>query len=208
MGLLFLPLEAEAQNTLTLTHTSTTTGLFNNPILGCTACAAVPNHDPGTPFPDTSTPLFLGDPKAADLPATIAKGLAPNNQFGVGIPKGDSGTPLFHSTPFDLSEAGLVISVENDMASLSRTGGGRSNTFSSRVSQITPGVPGTTSPDQHFSILFSIHSLTDPDGNLIGSATGTFIQQIDGVTTQGTVQFDSTNGFSGTNISNVYNFTK
>lgn len=198
MRLLLLPSEAAAQNTITFTHSSTTTSLFNNPVFGCPACAAIPNHDPSTPFPDTSTPLFMGDPRAADLPPVIANALPPNNQFGAGIPPGDSGTPLFHATPFNLSEAGLVLSVENELASLA-VPGGRSHTFSSRISQTTPGAD-TTGADQHFSILFSIHSLTDPDGNLIGSATGTFTQQVDGVTTQGTIQFDSTNGFSGTNL--------
>lgn len=198
MGLLLFTREAAAQNTTTFTVTSTNTSLFNNPVLGCAACASIPNHDPSTVFPDTSVPLFLGDPRAAELPRIIANALPPNNQFGAGIPPGDSGTPLFHSTPFDLSEAGLVVSVENEMASLSMTGG-RSNTFSSRISQTTPGA-NITGADQQFSILFSINSLTDPDGNLIGSATGTFTQEIDGVVTQGTIQFDSVNGFSGTNL--------
>ncbi len=198
MGLLLFPWEVAAQNTTTFTHTSTSTSLFNNPVLGCAACASIPNHDPSTVFPDTSTPLFLGDPRAADLPPIIANALPPNNQFGVGIPPGDSGTPLFHSTPFDLSEAGLVLSVENEMASLSLAGG-RSHTFSSRISQTTPGAD-ITGANQQFSILFSINSLTDPDGNLIGSATGTFTQEIDGVVTQGTIQFDAVNGFSGTNL--------
>ena len=200
MGLLLSPWKVAAQNTTTFTITSTNTNLFNNPVLGCAACAAIPNHDPSTVFPDTSTPLFLGDPRAANLPPIIANALPPNNQFGVGIPPGDSGTPLFHSTPFDLSSSNMVLSVENEMASLS-TADGRNNTFTSRISQNVMPTPGTAETGgQQFSILFSINSLTDPDGNLIGSATGTFTQEVDGVVTQGTIQFDTVNGFSGTNL--------
>lgn len=200
MGLLLFPGEVAAQNTTTFTVTSTNTSLLNNPVLGCAACASIPNHDPGTVFPDTSSPLFQGDPRAAELPRSIASALPPNNQFGVGIPPGDSGTPLFRSTPFDLSESNMTLSVENEMASLPMANG-RSNTFTSRISQTVTPTPGTNEiGGQQFSILFSINSLTDPDGNLIGSATGTFTQEIDGVVTQGTIQFDAVNGFRGTNL--------
>lgn len=200
MGLLFSPWEVAAQNTATFTITSTNTNLLNNPVLGCAACASIPNHDPSTVFPDTSTPLFQGDPRAAELPSIIANALPPNNQFGVGIPAGDSGTPLFHSTPFDLTESNMTLSAENEMSSLPMANG-RSNTFTSRISQTVGPTPGTSEiGGQQFSVLFSINSLTDPDGNLIGSATGTFTQEIDGVVTQGTIQFDSVNGFSGTNL--------
>jgi hypothetical protein len=200
MALLLFPWEALAQNTTTFTVTSTNTNLLNNPVLGCAACASIPNHDPSTVFPDTSTPLFQGDPRAADLPRMIASALPPNNQFGVGIPAGDSGTPLFHSTPFNFRQSNMALSVKNEMASLP-IASGRSNTFSSRISQTVTPTPGTAEiGGQQFSILFSINSLTDPDGNLIGSATGTFTQEIDGVVTQGTIQFDSVNGFSGTNL--------
>lgn len=202
VGLFLFSGEAAAQSTMTMTMTSTTTSLVDNPTLGCPACAAIPDLvvGPGTIFPNTSTPLFSGDPSASALPAIIANALPPNNQFGVGIPPGDSGTPLFHSVPFDLSEGGLVLSFRNDLSSLPVVGG-RSHTFTSQIAQTTPG--GHTSGsglDQPFSILFSISSLTDPDGNLIGAATGTFTQVIEGVVTQGTVQFDSINGFSGTNL--------
>jgi hypothetical protein len=200
MGLLLFPGEAAAQNTTTFTITSTNTSLSNNPVLGCSACAAIRVFDANTVFPDTSTPIFQGDSRAAELPPIIASALPPNNQFGVGIPAGDSGTPLFHSTPFNLSENNMTLSIENEMASLA-IANGRSNTFSSQIVQTTPG--GNTAGsglNQQFSILFSINSLTDPDGNLIGSATGTFTQEVDGVVTQGTIQFDSVNGFSGTNL--------
>lgn len=202
LGLFLFSAEAAAQNTTTVTMSATATNLVDNPTFGCPACAAIPDLvvGPGTIFPNTSTPLFSGDPSASALPAIIASALPPNNQFGVGIPPGDSGTPLFHSTPFDLSEGGMVLSFRNELSSLPAAGG-RSHTFTSQIAQTTPG--GHTSGsglDQPFSILFSISSLTDPDGNLIGTATGTFTQEIEGVVTQGTIQFDSTNGFSGTNL--------
>jgi len=201
MGLLLFPHEAAAQNATTFTVTSTNTNLSNNPVLGCAACASIPNHEPGTVFPDTSSPLFQGDPRAAELPRSIAGALPPNNQFGVGIPAGDSGTPLFHSTPFDLTESNMTLSAENEMVSLPMANG-RSNSLTSRIGQTVTPTPGTSEVGgQQFSILFSINSLTDPDGNLIGSATGTFTQEIDGVVTQGTIQFDDVSGFRGTNLS-------
>lgn len=197
ISILFTPWVVLAQNTLTLTTTSTSTALSNDPVLGCGACATI--QGPTFPFPDTSQPIFSGDSRAAQLPAIIANALPPNNQFGVGVPAGNNGMPLSSSIPSSLSEGGLIVSTDNQIQSTPLSGGRRSHSLSSRIDQTTPG--GTVSGgDQTFSILFSINSLTDPDGNLVGDATGTFTQVIDGVTTEGTVQFNTTDGFRGTNL--------
>lgn len=188
------PFTVAAQNTTTLTTTSTSNSLVNNDILGCPTCAAVQNAT--DPFPDTSGPIFRGDIDETLLPDAIAKGLPPNNQFGVGVPAGSSDFPLSISTPFSLDT--FIIS-SNTFSSTPAAGGGNNNTISQDINQITPG-GNFSGVDQQFSILFSIQSLTDPDGNLVGAATGTFTQVVDGVSSTGTVQFDAVNGFTGTNL--------
>ncbi|HLG21973.1 MAG TPA: hypothetical protein VI382_04100, partial [Candidatus Manganitrophaceae bacterium] len=117
---------AMAQGTTTLTTSATSTTLTDNPTFGCEACRALPDHNPETIFPTTNTPIFSGDPRAAELPATVGKALPPNNQFGVGVPSGDSGTGLSSSIPFALSEPDLNISSDNRMESTPVAGGGKS----------------------------------------------------------------------------------
>jgi hypothetical protein len=205
LAVVLLSSPAWGQQNFTTTTSVTSTNLTNNPTFGCVACAAIQNHDPATVFPDTSVPFFAGDPRAAQLPAIIAKALPPNNQFGVGIPLGSDGFTTFNRIPFKLADQGLLLSVDNIMVSAPATGGGKNNTFNLQLRQTTPGAH-VSGGDQVFAILFSIKSLTGPDGNLVGTATGTFTQDITegGVTTTttGTIQFDSTNGFTGTNLHN------
>lgn len=197
LSIFIFPLFSEAQNTLTLTTTSTTNTLSDNDVLGCPSCGDIQSQT--DPFPDTSTPLFKGDVDGTLLPDAIADGLPPDNQFGVGIPSGSSSFPLSTSIPFSL---GTFINSDNTFSSTPVGGGQNSNQITQNIQQITPGgtpTGPTTSIDQDFSILFSVQSLTDPDGSLVGAATGTFTQILDGVETSGTVQFDA-NGFSGTNL--------
>jgi len=188
------PLFVLAQNTNTLTTTSTSNNLSDNGVLGCPTCSGILAAT--DPFPDTSTPIFRGNVDETLLPPAIAKGLPPDNQFGAGTPAGGSDFPLSVSTPFS---QGTFINSSNDFSSTPVTGG-NSVTIGQNINQVTPGGTAVLGVDQQFSLLFSIQSLTDPDGNLVGLATGTFDQVVDGVPTSGTVQFDTTNGFSGTNL--------
>ncbi|VAX33617.1 hypothetical protein MNBD_NITROSPIRAE01-2034 [hydrothermal vent metagenome] len=195
--------QVKAQSTVTLTTTSTVNSLSNDPILGCTTCAAV--NSATDPFPDTSRPIFRGDPEQALLPQAIADGLPPDNQFGVGVPAGSSNFPLSISSPFSATFSdGVSITSSNTFSSTPAAGGGNNNTITQSINQFTPGGTLVTGVDQDFAILFTITSLTDPDGNLVGTATGTFTQTINGVTVNGTTAFDNTNGFSGTNIDNGF----
>lgn len=189
-----MPPVVTAQNTTTFTTTATSNILSNNPELGCPACSAIQSAT--DPFPDTSSPIFQGDPLQALLPPIIASGLPADNQFGVGVPAGSSGFPISHSAPFSL---GTFLNISDEFQSTPASGGGMNHDLTFSINQVTPG--GTVSGvDQQFAILFSVQSMTDPDGNLAGAATGTFTQTIDGVTTNGTIQFDATNGFTGTNL--------
>ncbi|MBN4050102.1 hypothetical protein JYT17_00610 [Nitrospira defluvii] len=145
--------------------------------------------------------MFRGDPGQDLLPQAIADGLPPDNQFGVGVPVGSSNFPLSISSPFSATFSdGVSITNSNTFSSTPAAGGGNSNTITQSITQFTPGGTLVTGVDQDFEILFTITSLTDPDGNLVGAATGTFTQTINGVTLNGTTTFDNTNGFSGTNI--------
>ncbi len=194
LNFLLFPALVTAQNINTLTTTSTSNDLVDNDVLGCPACSAVQSAT--DPFPDTSAPIFRGDVDETLLPEAIAKGLPADNQFGVGAPAGSSDFPLSIATPFSL---GTFINSSNTFSSTPASGGGSNNTITQNINQITPE-GNFAGGDQEFSILFSIQSLTDPDGNLVGAATGVFTQIVDGVTTEGTVQFDEVNGFSGTNL--------
>lgn len=191
--LLSFPLVASAQNTSTLTSATTSTSLLDNPVFGCVPCA---NVNQAGPFPDRSAPIFSGDPLQSLLPTIIANGLPVDNQFGVGVPAGSSAFPISVSNPFAL---GTFLSTTNDFNIAPLSGGGANNTITMSINQVTPE-GNFSGGDQEFDILFSIQSMTDPDGNLVGAATGVFTQTLDGVTTNGTIQFDSVNGFSGTNL--------
>jgi len=193
--LLLFPLDVSAQGTITLTTTSTSNSLSNNDVLGCLSCRSVTSNT--EPFPDTSNPMFQGDPSQSLLPQIIADGLPIDNQFGVGVPEGTSGRPLSNSTSF--SDGGFITS-SNTFTSSPAAGGGRNNTIEQSINQITPGGTFVTGVDQDFTILFTITSLTDPDGNLVGDAEGTFTQTVNGVTVNGTTAFNGTDGFSGTNL--------
>jgi hypothetical protein len=48
--------------------------------------------------------------------------------------------------------------------------------------------------DQEFAIHFQVTSLTDPDGDLVGAATGTAVQTLNGVETTTVFSFDAVNG--------------
>lgn len=184
--------------TMTLTSSATSTGLSNNPVFGCPVCA---QGNPFAAFPDTSQPIFAGDPRAAQLPAIIANALPPNNQFGAGIPAGSSTRPFSASMPFSLSEGGVSMTIDNRVQFTP----GRGTSVTMRIDQVVPGGNfngffGGSGGDQNFSIVFSSNSLTDPDGNLVGDANGNFRQILDGDTLSGTSRFNTGTGFSGTNL--------
>ncbi|MBN4053218.1 hypothetical protein JYT92_00560 [bacterium AH-315-L15] len=183
-----------AQNRSTFTTTATSNALSNNPELGCPDCSAILNAT--DPFPDTSAPIFQGDPIQSLLPSIIALGLPADNQFGVGVAAGSSGLPISRSAPFSV---GTFLNISDDFDATPVAGGGMDHDLTFSINQVTPGGT-TTGADQPFAILFSVQSMTDPDGKLVGAATGTFTQTLDGVITNGTFQFDETNGLSGTNL--------
>jgi len=191
-GLLSAPTLSHGQSTHTLTQTQTSQ--FNNAVFGCEACPAITSQN--APHPDTSAPIFAGDPRATLLPLAIANGLAPNNQFGNGVPDGSSGRPINLSTGVNIDETGLNLSFANSLAGTPDGSGGRTNVLSQSIDQIIPGADSSTAGlgDQQFSIHFQVTSLTDPDGHLVGAATGTAVQTLNGVQTTTRFTFDTANG--------------
>ncbi len=207
-----LPPLALAQQVSTQTTTTTSTILTDNPGLGCAACTTL---DANFNFPDTSTPIFRGDPVLNTLPSSIANGVPENNQFGVGVPAGRSDFPINYENNASFSDSEFSNTTSEKLESVPITDGNTRHNITSNINQVVPGgtfnfnlndINGGNSENQDFVILFSIQSMTDPDGNLVGNATGTFTQILDGITTSGTVQFNTTNGFSGTNLHSSDNF--
>lgn len=193
-GMAFLsPPMVAAQNTSTLTSVSTTTtSSLALDGFGCPACVGLSQSGP---FPDTSTPVFRGDLVQDLLPASIAKGLPIDNQFGVGVPSGSSSFPIIQSRSF----SSTLFSDVADSFESTPVSGGTDNLITLNINQNTLG-GSFSGANGEFAILFSISSMTDPDGNLVGVASGTFTQTVDGVTTNGITAFDMDNGFSGTNL--------
>jgi hypothetical protein len=187
----------EAQVGRTLTQTQTTHLQTNSGVLGCESCRSITSAT--DPHPDTSAPIFAGDPRATLLPVAVANGLPPNNQFGAGVPDGSSGLPVNGSTSFAFSEPEVSVSFANSLVGTPEPGGGRTNVFTQSIDQVVPGADSATEglADQQFSVHFQITSLTDPDGRLVGAATGTAVQTLNGVETTTTFAFDATNGLVG-----------
>lgn len=196
---LITPFHAEAQNTLSLTTTSTSSFNAGNAVFGCpVACNNTNIPSAISPHPDTSGPIFQGDAKQALLPKIIADALPFDNQFGVGIPLGSDGTPL--SSSVDLGVPGFSSGTVT-FVSTPAAGGGSDNVITQTMNQTVIDGTTTVGVDQTFSILFNITSMTDPDGVLVGVANGTFSHTVDGVLTNGDFTFDgATNTFAGTNI--------
>lgn len=188
------PFPGEAQVGRTLTQTQTTHFQTNNDTLGCESCRAITSAT--DPHPDTSAPIFAGDPRGILLPAAVERGLPPNNQFGVGVPDGSSGLPVTRSTALVFSEPEVSVAFSNSLVGTPVPGGGRTNVVTQSIDQVVPGADSATAGlgDQQFSVHFQITSLTDPDGRLVGAATGTAVQTLNGVETTTTFTFDTANG--------------
>jgi hypothetical protein len=194
IGLLVFPYPGEAQVGRTLTQTQTTHFQTNSGVLGCESCRAITSAT--DPHPDTSVPIFTGDPRAALLPSAVANGLPPNNQFGVGVPDGGNGLPVNGSNSLAFSGPDISLSFANSLVGTPEPGGGRTNVLTQSINQVVPGGDSATEGlgDQQFAVHFQITSLTDPDGQLVGAATGTAVQTLNGVETTTTFTFDAING--------------
>ena len=195
IGLLGTPMGAGAGDFGTVTQTQTS--LTNNSVFGCEACQAITS--PTDPHPDTSHPIFLGDPRASALPSSLANLLPGDNQFGNGLPDGSTGLPIHQSTDLALANGdGTRVSSSNAYTGTPVAGGGRLNTISQTVEQFVPGggSSATGVADQDFSIHFQLSSLTDPDGKQVGAATGTVDQTLNGVQSTNSFTFDQTNGLT------------
>jgi hypothetical protein len=194
LGLLIVPVPGHAQVGRTLTQTQTSIVQTNSAVLGCESCRAITSAT--DPHPDTSVPIFAGDPRTELLPASVARGLPPNNQFGVGVPDGSSGLPVTGATSLTLADPEVSVAFANSLVGTPEPGGGRSNVLTQSIDQVVPGADSATAglADQQFSIHFQVTSLTDPDGRLVGSATGTAVQTLNGVETTTPFTFDATNG--------------
>jgi hypothetical protein len=189
-----LPSVGLAQPSGTLTHTQTSSFQNNNAVFGCEGCRAITSAT--DPHPDTSAPIFSGDPRASQLPAAVERGLPPDNQFGNGVPDGSSGQPINQLTGLSFSEPGVTLSFSNRLAGTPDGTGGRTNIVTQTINQVVPGGDSSTEglADQEFAIHFQVTSLTDPDGRLVGAATGTAVQTLNGVETTTQFSFDPTNG--------------
>jgi hypothetical protein len=194
LSVLAAPTPGESQVGRTLTQTQTSNIQTNNSILGCESCRLITSAT--DPHPDTSVPIFAGDPRAGLLPAAVERGLPPNNQFGAGVPDGSSGLPVTGSTSLAFSEPEVSVSFANSLVGSPEPGGGRTNVVTQSIDQVVPGADSATAglADQQFSVHFQITSLTDPDGRLVGAATGTAVQTLNGVETTTAFSFDATNG--------------
>jgi len=194
LSVLVAPTPGESQVGRTLTQTQTSNIQTNNAVLGCESCRLITSST--DPHPETSVPIFAGDPRASLLPASVERGLPPNNQFGAGVPDGSSGLPVTGSTAFAFSEPEVSVSFANSLVGSPEPGGGRTNAFTQSIDQVVPGADSATAglADQQFSMHFQITSLTDPDGRLVGAATGTAVQNLNGVETTTAFTFDATNG--------------
>jgi len=130
------------------------------------------------------------------LPASVARGLPPDNQFGAGMPDGGSGLPVNGSNALAFSGPHVSVSFANGLVGTPEPGGGRSNVLTQSIDQVVPGGDSATEGlgDQQFAIHFQISSLTDPDGRLVGAASGTVVQTLNGVETTTAFTFDAANG--------------
>jgi hypothetical protein len=140
--------------------------------------------------------MFAGDRRTILLPVAVAIGLPPDNQFGNGVPDGGSGRPINQVTGLSLPGSDASVSFSNSLVGTPESGGGRSNLLTQSIQQVIPGGDSDTAGlgDQQFAIHFQVTSLTDPDGHLVGSATGTAVQTLNGVETSTTFSFDAANG--------------
>ena len=159
------------------------------------------------PFPKTSIPCCLQN----------------STQFGFGVPGGSSSRVINQNCDQLLFEAtnrcvpsvssqvsqdgvvlqstahGLLSRLQLDAPSCNGLGTGfRCNQIETQLTQIVP------ENSQSFSLKFSVISLTDPNGNLTGSAKGTFEQTINDPqatggltrTCKGAFTYDSVNGYA------------
>jgi hypothetical protein len=190
----FLPVLSYAQVGRTITQTQTSHQQTNNQVFGCEACRSITSQT--DPHPDTSSPMFAGDPRTALLPSAIAQGLPPDNQFGNGVPDGNSGHPINQATGLNLPGSDASVSFSSALVGTPEPGGGRSNVLTQSIQQVIPGADSETAglADQQFSMHFQVTSLTDPDGHLVGAATGTAVQTLNGVETSTSFSFDAANG--------------
>jgi hypothetical protein len=194
LSVLAAPTPGESQVGRTLTQTQTSNIQTNSAVLGCESCQAITSAT--DPHPDTSVPIFAGDPRAVLLPASVERGLPANNQFGVGVPDGSSGLPVTGATSLALSDPEVSVAFSNSLIGTPGPGGGRTNVITQNIDQVVPGADSVTAglADQQFSIHFQVTSLTDPDGRLVGAASGTAVQNLNGVETTTAFTFDATNG--------------
>ena len=165
----------------TLTANSSTTANHNSQTFR--------GFDPGTisspndPFPNTSTPCCLAN----------------SSQFGNGVPTGSSRTPVEQSHTGAVSDFGFPQTTNSSLSSGPRPLSGQ------RAYHLEAGFnQEVVEQGQIFNMAFSIDSMTDANGNLLGQARGSFTQVVsDPVTTQGVVRtctgtftFDATSGFN------------
>lgn len=193
-------------------HLTSTQSIDNSDLRGFNPSVIVSRTDP---FPDTSRPcclegstMFGNGLPLGNAGNEIRQNCDPQGFVGAHPPS----FPSFNNPGCNAQTTGAVF--QNDLLFQSSRNG-----LLSRRSTVTPGCNdlGTTADDrrcneitfgflqdvqelgQVMDLSFSLRSLTDADGNLLGAAQGTFTQSIteSGATKSctGTFTFDEQNGF-------------
>jgi hypothetical protein len=181
LGVGFAALPVRAQVLDTFTANSSTTANHNSSTFRGFDPGAISN--PNDPFPDTSIPCCLAN----------------STQFGNGVPSGSSLGSIEQNQSGSISDSGFPQTSSSSLLSgPGALSGERANHLETSFNQ------EVVEQGQLFNMAFSIDSMTDADGNLLGQATGSFTQVVsDPVTTQGvtrvcsgTFTFDEVSGFS------------